>query len=116
MNYILVLEIMIYDWVHKEYVKLNMVVGFGKLIKILIKYELLHQKLAFCAVSCHKQHPDNKTMQFWHQVSMQFWSSYDRYGTKGTKFGGGQNLLFTSGCFYNERECSSANWLDPHLP
>ena len=39
--------------------------------------------------------------------------SYERYGFFGTKFRGGQNVLFKVGGFSNERECSGADWVEP---
>ena len=41
--------------------------------------------------------------------------SYDQHGFSGTKIRGGQNLSFTAGGFYNEREYSGADWLVPFI-
>ena len=98
--------------------KLNMFSAFGEKIKSLISkqsklifWNKLHPKLHFYAVCWHKQLPDDQTVQFWHQVSQQFWKLWlTRFF--GTKLRGGQNFLFTMGGFSNEREYSGANWLD----
>ena len=37
--------------------------------------------------------------------------SYDQHGFFGTKFRGGQNFLYKTGGFSNEREYSGADWL-----
>ena len=69
------------------------------------------QNLHLYAVCWHKQPPDAQTIQFWHQVSRLFrklWLTW----FLGTNFKGGQNFLFTMGCFYKEREYSGADWQD----
>jgi hypothetical protein len=68
--------------------------------------------LHFYAVSGHKQPPDDQTIQFWLEVSKQFWKLWSiRF--LGTKFRGGQNFALTVGGFFNERVYSAADWLVP---
>ena len=58
-----------------------------------------------------QQTPDNKTRQFWHQVSNHFWKLWPKMYF-GTKLRGGQNLLFKVGGFPNKWECSETDWLE----
>ena len=117
-EYFWVPEIMTDDWVRKGQTKLGRYSLFGKQIKSLSIYQSklnfwnrLDPKIAFLYHCWHKQPPDDQTIQFWHQVSKQFWKIWQtRFFWR--KFKGGQNFLFTVRGFYNEREYSGADWLN----
>ena len=53
----------------------------------------LHSKIAFYAVSGHKQPPVDQTIQFWHQMSKQFWKLW-LTGFFWTKFRGIRILYY----------------------
>ena len=67
------------------------------------------QKLHFYAVSGHKPPPDDQTIQFWHQVSKQFWKLWS-HGFLGTKFRGGLEFCINGRRFF-QRERLLCDWL-----
>ena len=76
-------------------------------------FEIDYTLRYFKSVCWHQQPPDNQTIKNWHQVSMQFWKIWSTRFF-GTQLRGDQNLLFTvGGFFFNKREYSGDDWLDP---
>ena len=101
---------MIDDCVNKGHTKLNMFSVVGEQIRSLSSkqsklnfWNQLHPKIAFYAIFWHKQPPDDQTIQF--DLNCRCNSeSYDRHVFFGTKFRGGQSLLFSVRGFFNIEE------------
>ena len=115
-EYIHVPKIMIDDWLNKGNTNLNMFFVVGEQIRSLSSKELklnfwnqLHPKIAFYAVSGHKQSPDNQTIQFWHQVSKEFWKLWLTHFFLGPSLGG-VRFLKNGGRFF-QRERVLCGWL-----
>ena len=105
-EYPLVPEIMIDDWVNKGHTNLNMFSVVGEQIKSLSSKQ---SKLNFWNQTI-------KTKPYNFDIKCQSNSeSYDRHGFLGTKFRRGQNFVLTVGGFFNERDYSGADWLVPLL-
>ncbi len=109
-------KILIDDWVYKGHTNLNIFSVFGEQVRNLsskqskLNFETNYtQKLHFYAVSGHKQPPDDQTIQFWHQVSKQFWKLWSTRFFWDQAYGGSE--FFINGGRFFQRERVLWGWL-----